>query len=525
MALQEIPDEQREDDDSLLWMIKQTQGEGKLRFVWPCLISIFIEKGIFEFTTDDEVLKIGEILQNATPKNFNSLLAYDQKIKILLFLCNSAHDFIAFREYLSERLKEKHRYSREKQDTYTDIRRIDGEKKQLMAQHSNSDFVKNESVKDKITALRAEQKDASRTRGKEITTQLDALTKEMNQYYGSMKAFDEKILSLNNKISRLNDQLFKVSVKVSIIGYDLENEYWYFKDEPTKIYVKNMESRQWGYYSDEESIQELEKSLLTKGSKEKKLCEGLRRLRGKMRIKASKIPNPLTKTLNGESKEESKETETTKSETKAPLQPSPDTNGHDVEMKADCPKYEDYKEEVDWEKCDERAIQFSTRKSEMSTRRSIRKSVGKLDSLNLQSIKDKILDLESDYTEASKEIGKSWTTYSDIEKMRNIIIEAEDEETLRNTLEYIECGFSNPMNVKPAEEMPAMTKVDQVSDAQSNTSGKPTGNKKIYEEGLVFFRNNRKIKKFWSSDALKDSWKEYNSNILNGSISALFLSV
>lgn len=55
MAIQEIPDEQVEDEDSLLWMIKQTQGEGKLRFVWPCLISIFIEKGVLEFTTNEEI--------------------------------------------------------------------------------------------------------------------------------------------------------------------------------------------------------------------------------------------------------------------------------------------------------------------------------------------------------------------------------------------------------------------------------------------------------------------------------------
>jgi len=34
MAIQEIPDEEREDEDSLIWMIKQTISN-KLRFVWP----------------------------------------------------------------------------------------------------------------------------------------------------------------------------------------------------------------------------------------------------------------------------------------------------------------------------------------------------------------------------------------------------------------------------------------------------------------------------------------------------------
>jgi len=56
-----------------------------------------------------------------------------------------------------------------------------------------------------------------------------------------------------------------ISVKVSIIGRDLENEYWYFKDDPSKLYVKNLKTNSWGYYNDEESILELENSLITKG--------------------------------------------------------------------------------------------------------------------------------------------------------------------------------------------------------------------------------------------------------------------
>lgn len=106
-----------------------------------------------------------------------------------------------------------------------------------------------------------------------------------------------------------------------------------------------------------------------------------------------------------------------------------------------------------------------------------------------------------------------------------MINEAEDEETLRNALEHFEFGFSNPMNVKQAEGMSTSTAPDVDGDSNSNMSNKEPNQKRVIENGLMFFRNNRKIKKFWSSDALKDSWKEYNSNIQNGSISALFLSL
>jgi glucan-binding YG repeat protein len=284
MAIKEIPSEEREDDDSLLWMIKQIS-EDRLKFVWPCLISVFIQAGIFEHATGEEVKDIGMSLQSATPKTFNSLLSYDQKIKILLFLCNSCHDFTAYRDYISERLKEKHKYSKEKQETYTEIRKIEQQKRKHMEEHANSDFVLNEGVKDKIVILEEDLKNASRTQAKAIRDELNSLTKEKANYRSTLHKHDEKIELLNSKIARLNDSLFKVSVKVSIIGHDLENEYWFFKDDVSKLYVKDLITGQWSYYSDENSIMELENSLLTKGIKERKLYEGLRKLRGKMRIK------------------------------------------------------------------------------------------------------------------------------------------------------------------------------------------------------------------------------------------------
>ena len=285
MAIQEIPEEQKEDDDSLLWMIRQLS-EDKLKFVWPCIIGIFVDAGLFEYaSTTEQVRMIANILRGATPKTFNTLLTYEEKVKILLFLCNSCHDFQVFREYISNRLKEKNKYSKEKQDTYTEIRKLEQEKKKLMQEHADSDFVKNDGVNNEIVALEEELKNASRTQGKIIRDKLSSLTKDKDKFRKTLQEFDEKIESHNSKISKLNDLIWKVSLKISVIGRDLNNEYWFFKDEPSKLYVKDLLTNTWGYYNDEESILALENSLLTKGTKERKLYEGLRKLKGKMRIK------------------------------------------------------------------------------------------------------------------------------------------------------------------------------------------------------------------------------------------------
>lgn len=91
-------------------MIKQYSTE-KIRFVWPCLVSIVADSDLFDILPDKEEATIAKKLSSATPKTFNKILTFEEKIKILLYLCNSCHDLSAFREYISERLKEKNHNS------------------------------------------------------------------------------------------------------------------------------------------------------------------------------------------------------------------------------------------------------------------------------------------------------------------------------------------------------------------------------------------------------------------------------
>jgi predicted metal-binding protein len=224
MAIQEIPDEEREDDDSLLWMIKQLSDE-KLKFVWPCIISILVQAGMLEYKPSQEIIDISVTLQGATPMTFNTLLSYEEKIKILIFLCNSCHDLTAFREYISNRLKEKHKHTKEKQDTYIEIRKIEQEKLTFKKASIDNDFVKDEGVNIKIFALEEELKNASRTQGKVIRDKLSDLTKEKDIFKRNIEEYDGRVIALNEKIQRLNNIIWKVSLKISIIGRDLNNEY------------------------------------------------------------------------------------------------------------------------------------------------------------------------------------------------------------------------------------------------------------------------------------------------------------
>ena len=192
------------------------------------------------------------------------------------------------------------------------------------------------------------------------------MTKEKDDFKRTIDEYDGKITTLNEKIHRLNDQIWKVSLKVPVIGRDLDNEYWFFKDEPTKLYVKDLKTREWGFYNDEESIAELHDSLISKGIKEKRLLEGLRKIKDKLRMKKTKDSKPEEKD-KPKSTDENKENinimpteENSKEETKESVAVETKKESKDIEMKLESDaKYSDFQEEIDWEKNLDKAIQFS----------------------------------------------------------------------------------------------------------------------------------------------------------------------
>lgn len=70
-----------------------------------------------------------------------------------------------------------------------------------------------------------------------------------------MEDVSQKISKLHERIDKLNDSLWKISLKSPMIGQDVDkNEYWVFKEDLTWIYVKNPYSNTWGIYDEEVTI-------------------------------------------------------------------------------------------------------------------------------------------------------------------------------------------------------------------------------------------------------------------------------
>ena len=95
---------------------------------------------------------------------------------------------------------------------------------------------------------------ASRTEYKKLSEELTALKKERNTYTKGMEVVSSKISKFHERIEKLNDSLWKISLRSPLIGQDLDkNDYWVFKEDLTKIYVKNPQN-EWSIYDDEQAI-------------------------------------------------------------------------------------------------------------------------------------------------------------------------------------------------------------------------------------------------------------------------------
>jgi len=79
------------------------------------------------------------------------------------------------------------------------------------------------------------------------------------------------------------------------------NEYWFFKDDPTRLFVKKQVvptemsdvselKYAWFFIDSEDHFEQLNESLNVKGIRERKLLEGLKKIRTSIKLKKGKRP-------------------------------------------------------------------------------------------------------------------------------------------------------------------------------------------------------------------------------------------
>ena len=94
---------------------------------------------------------------------------------------------------------------------------------------------------------------------------------------------------MHTRIDKINDDLWKLSLKPSMLGKDCQrNEYWFFKEDNNKVYVHEFKTDKWGMFDSMDEMAQLEASLSNKGVREKKLLEGIKRVKDMLKLKKRK---------------------------------------------------------------------------------------------------------------------------------------------------------------------------------------------------------------------------------------------
>jgi hypothetical protein len=120
-----------------------------------------------------------------------------------------------------------------------------------------------------------------------------------------------------------------------MLGKDADrNEYWFFKEEPAKLFIKKFEEVkkdlalmeidenqdhidipeivepkfQWFFYDEEDELDKLVEGCNTKGIRERKLQENLRKIKDRMKLKKGK-GKPKADETAAQNKEEEKDKE------------------------------------------------------------------------------------------------------------------------------------------------------------------------------------------------------------------------
>ena len=124
----------------------------------------------------------------------------------------------------------------------------------------------NEAMAKQLESFEKLLETASRTEAKELNREITLLKKERTAFTKEIDSIHKSIEYSQGKIDKFNEQLWKISLKPSMVGEDSDkNEYWFFKEDLGKLYVKEKETGDWKMYDDEESVVTLEASLTSKG--------------------------------------------------------------------------------------------------------------------------------------------------------------------------------------------------------------------------------------------------------------------
>lgn len=202
------------------------------------------------------------------------------KLMIVNFLMNCCLSTEVIRSLIQNHITRKVDLKREKIALEAELRILEAKKKDYdKLEKRNKPTEKIAELNSVLSRLTEDFKHLGR---KELMIKRKELEAEREQFKSTVKEIEEsesKKVKLAIKLEKIINDLNILSINSQrLIGTDgLGNKYFIFKgrNNVTRIHVKSL-SNEWGFYSSEKHIQELQKTLTEKGKAERHLIEKLK---------------------------------------------------------------------------------------------------------------------------------------------------------------------------------------------------------------------------------------------------------
>ena len=134
-------------------------------------------------------------------------------------MIDGIHDTDAFRRSLNDRIEEKSSFNKEKIEVYQAIRQLEQEQQELVKKHAESNFVKDEeSINKELQDLYEKLKVATRVQSRELKDRISELESEKNHFLNENARLEEQIKKQQAHIIKLNEKLYKSSIKTTMLG-------------------------------------------------------------------------------------------------------------------------------------------------------------------------------------------------------------------------------------------------------------------------------------------------------------------
>ena len=133
--------------------------------------------------------------------------------------------------------------------------------------------------------------------------------------------------------------------------------------------------------------------------------------------------------------------------------------------------------------------------------------------MTIDCVREKLLEIESKYSEAIEPFERSWTSEKRKEVLISKLLEFTNEQQFVGALKSMEEGFSWPISKVEQEKLDEM---------DNRLSQNPEAD--VEMEPVVEKRRGM-VRRFWSSDEAQEEWKAYIAEIQEGCSTRLYFAV